>query len=40
MGLGFIGFSMICPKGPSSHYLWFWVPVKAPKFLNNEYLDP
>ena len=28
------------PKGPSSPYLWFWVPIKAPKSLNNEYLDP
>ena len=28
------------PKGPSSPYLWFLVPIKAPKSLNNEYMDP
>ena len=28
------------PKGPSSPYFWFLVPIKAPKSLNNEYLDP
>ena len=30
------------PKGPSSPYLWLWfcVPIKAPKSLNNEDLDP
>ena len=28
------------PKGPSSPYFWVLVPIKAPKSLNNEYLDP
>ena len=28
------------PKGPSSPYLWFWVPNKALKSCNREYLDP
>ena len=28
------------PKGPSTHYLWFLVTIKAPKSLNKDYLEP
>ena len=34
------GLGMGNPKGPSTHYLWFLVTIKAPKSLNTDYLEP